>query len=106
MIHSEGDETSLKILAVCQSLLTLAESQKIGNTSDGDTLLGWSRPGIACEPVLPTPAVMRTHGTRWARRRQNLWLGLNQGKDLNVLPTPVGYPGATQGSARHIHPPH
>jgi hypothetical protein len=49
MIHSEGDETSWKILAVCQFLLTLAESEKIGNTSDGDTLVGWSPPGIACE---------------------------------------------------------
>src|SRR5216684_1849983 len=38
----------------------LPHCQKRGNTSDGDTLLGWSPSGIACEPVLPTPAVMRT----------------------------------------------
>ena len=72
MIHSEGYETSLKILSVCQYLLTLAYSEKIGNTSDGDTQLRRSPPGIVCEPILPTPVVMRTDGTRWARRRQNL----------------------------------
>src|SRR5258707_1398116 len=102
MIHSEGDETSWKILAVCQSLLTLAESEKIGNTSDGDTLVGWSPPGIACEPVLPTPAVMRTHGTRWSRSRRNPWLGPKQRKRLKVLPTPSGHPGCTQRQCAHI----
>jgi hypothetical protein len=106
LIHSEGDETSLEILSVCQYLLTLASGEKSGNTSDGDTQLRWSPPGIACEPVLPTPAVMRTDGARWARRRQNLLLGLNHGKYLNVLPTPMGHPGAPQGPACHIHPPH
>ena len=89
MIHSEGDETLWKILSVCHSLLTLASREKIGNTSDGDTQLRWSPLGIACGPVLPTPVVMGTDDTWWTRRRQNLWLGLNQGKDLNVLPTPV-----------------
>jgi len=71
MIHSEGYETLLKILSVCQYLLTLAYSEKSGNTSDGDTQLRWSKPGIACEPIVPTPTVMGTDGTRWARR-QNL----------------------------------
>jgi len=47
---------------------------------------------------------MRTNGTRWARRRQHLLLGLNQGKDLNVLPTPMGRPGAAKRSTCHIHP--
>jgi hypothetical protein len=35
MIHSEGYDTSLKILSVCQYLLTLAYGEKSGNTSDG-----------------------------------------------------------------------
>jgi len=81
-------------------------SQKSGNASDTDTQLRWSGPGIAGESVLPTPAAMRTDGTRWARRRQNLLLGLNQGKDLNVLPTPMGRPDAAKRSTCHIHPPH
>ena len=106
MIHSEGNETTLEMLSVCQSLLRRAESEKIGNTSDDDTLLRRSPPGIAGESVLPTPAVMRTDGTRWARRRRNLWLGLDQGKDLNVLPAPVDHPGAAKRSTCHIHPPH
>ncbi len=46
MIHSEGYETSVKILSVCQYLLTLASSEKIGNTSEGDTQLRRSRPSI------------------------------------------------------------
>jgi hypothetical protein len=58
MIHSEGYDTSWKILAVCQYLLTLAYGEKSGNTSEGDTQLRWSPPGIAGEPVLPPPALM------------------------------------------------
>src|SRR6266851_9126448 len=81
-------------------------SQKSGNASDTDTQLRWSGPGIAGESVLPTPAAMRTDGTRGARRRQNLLLGLTQGKDLNVLPTPMGRPDAAKRSTCHIHPPH
>ncbi len=33
-------------------------------------------------------------------------MGLNQRKDLNVLPTPVSHPGAPIRSTSHIHPPH
>src|ERR1700686_4999763 len=106
MIHAEGDETSWKILAVCQSLLTLAESEKIGNTSDGDTLLGWSPPGIACESILPTPAVMRTDGTRWARGRGNALHPVRKREDPDVLPAPVGHPGAAKDSPCHIYPAH
>ncbi len=58
MIHSEDYDTSLKILSVCQYLLTLAYGEKSGNTSDGDTQLRWCPPSIAGEPVLPTPALM------------------------------------------------
>ena len=58
MIPSEGYDTSLKILSVCQYLLTLAYGEKSGNTSDGDTRLRWCPPSIAGEPVLPTPALM------------------------------------------------
>jgi len=49
---------------------------------------------------------MRTNGTRWARRRQHLLLGLNQGKDLNVLPTPMGCPDAAKRSTCYIHTPY
>jgi hypothetical protein len=105
LIYSEGESTALKkLLEVAVSPLLL-QRQTSGNAGDTDTQLRWSEPGIACEPILPTPAVMRTNGTRWARRRQNLWLGLTQGKDLNELPTPVSYPGATKRSTCHIHPP-
>jgi hypothetical protein len=106
MVHSEGEETSLKILAVCQSLLTLAESEKIGNTSDGDTLVSRSPPGIACESVLPTPAVMRTHRTRWAGRRGKARRPAGKREDLDVLPAPVSHPGAAKCSPSHIQPPH
>jgi hypothetical protein len=58
MIHSEGYETSLKILSVSQCFLTLAYGEKSGNTSDGDTQLRWSPPSIAGEPILPTSAMM------------------------------------------------
>jgi len=84
----------------------LIYSQKSGNASDTDTQLRWSGSGIAGEPVRPSPAAMRTDSTRWARRRQNLLLSLNQGKDLNVLPTPMGRPDAAKRSPCHIHPPH
>ena len=47
---------------------------------------------------------MRTDGTRGARWGQHLLLGLNQGKDLNVLPTPMGRPGAAKRSTCYIHP--
>jgi hypothetical protein len=106
MIHSEGYETSLKILSVGQCLLTLAYGEKSGNTSDGDTQLRWSPPRIAGEPVLPTPAMMRTHGTGWTSRRPSLLLGPSQRKHLNVLPTPMGRPGATKRSTCYIHPPY
>jgi hypothetical protein len=80
--------------------------EKSGNACDDDTQLWWSEPGIAVEPVLPTPAVMRTDGTRWARRRRHLCLSLDQGKDLDILPTPVGHPGAAKRSTCHIDPAH
>ncbi len=90
LIYSEGESTALKkLLEVAVSPLLL-QRQTSGNAGDTDTQVRWSEPGIACEPILPTPAVMRTHGTRWASRRQDLLLGLTQGKDLNELPTKVG----------------
>ena len=104
MIHSEGYEILLKILSVCQYLLPHTYGEKSGNTSDGDTQLRWSPPGIACEPIMPTPALMGTDGTRWARRRQTLLLGLNQGKDLNVLPTEVELSRCDAGTGLP-HPP-
>jgi hypothetical protein len=74
----------------------LAESKKSRNASDSDTHLRWSPPSIACESVLPTPAMMRTHGTRRAGRRGNTLRNVGQCKHLDVLPTPVGDPAATK----------
>ncbi len=80
--------------------------EKSGNPSHGNVQLGWSPPGIACEPVLPTKALMRTHRTGWTRRGLGLLLGPSQGKHLNILPTPVGDPGTAKRSSCHIDPPH
>jgi poly(3-hydroxybutyrate) depolymerase len=77
-----------------------------GNTSDGDAQLWRSPPGVACKPISPTPAVMRTHGTRWARGRGNTLPLVDKRKDLDVLPAPVGYPGAAKRSTCHIDPAH
>src|SRR5262249_24108974 len=38
----------------------------------------------------PSPTMVRTEGTGWTRRWFCLLLGLNQGKDLNILPAPEG----------------
>src|SRR5215471_15304377 len=64
----------------------------------------WPEAGIAGEPVLPIPAVMRTHGTGWTRRGLGLLRRLNQGKDLHILLAPVGHPAAAKCSPGHIHP--
>ncbi len=81
----------------------LVHSQKSGNTSKSDAPLRWSPPGVACEPILPTPAMMRTHRTGWTRRRLSLQLGWSQWKHLHILPTPVSGPGATKCSTCYIH---
>ena len=66
----------------------------------------WSPPRIAGEPILPTPAMMRTHGTGWTRRRFCLRQSLRQWKHLNILPSPVGDPVPTKRAPCHIHPSH
>jgi hypothetical protein len=102
LIHSEGYGTALKKLLWWPVPPSLIQSQKSGNASDSDTELRWSEPGVACEPILPTPTMMRTDGTGWTRRRLGLRLGSSQGKHLHILPTPVGYPGASKRSPCHI----
>src|SRR5712691_8935470 len=106
LIHSEGYGTALKKLLWWLVPPSLIQSQKSGNASDSDTELRWSEPGVACEPILPTPTMMRTDGTGWTRRRLGLRLGSSQGKHLHILPTPVGYPGASKRSPCHIDPTH
>jgi len=69
LIHLEGDETALKRLFCELVPPSFVHREKIGNACDGHTLLRRTPPGVACEPILPTPAVMGTHGTRRARRR-------------------------------------
>ena len=102
LMHSEGEGTVLKELLWWPVPPCLVPSQKIRSTSDGHTQLRWSEPGVAGEPVLPTPAMMRTHGTGWTRRRLVLRLGSSQRKYLHILPTPVGYPGASKRSPCYI----
>ena len=86
--------------------LPFASGQNRGNASNGDTQVRWSPPGVVCEPILPTPAIVRTDGTRWTRRRLGLLLGLSQRKHLNILSAPMGSPGASKRSTGHIYPPH
>jgi hypothetical protein len=106
VIHSEGNDTSWNE-SLCVSLPpVLVGGEKSGNASDGDTELRWSPPGIAGEPIMPTPAVMGAHGTRWARRRGNALRHSRKRKHLDRLPTPVGYPTAAKRSTCHIHPAH
>jgi len=106
IIHSEGRDIFSKNLSVGPFLLMLAGGEKSGNTCDSDTELRWSPPGVVSEPSVPTPAVMRTHGTGWTRRRLGLLLGLSQWKHLNILPTPVGGPATAKCSTGHIYPAH
>jgi hypothetical protein len=42
----------------------LLNGEKGGDEGSGNTQLRWSPPGIRCESVRPTPAVMRTYCTR------------------------------------------
>ena len=83
----------------------LGYGQKSGNASDSDAQLWWSAPGVACEPVVPAPAMMRTDGPRWARGRRKALGDLSQRNHLDMLPAPVGSPGAAKSAAWHIHPP-
>jgi hypothetical protein len=68
----------------------LGAGEECGNESLSDALVGWSRPGIACEPILPTPAMMRPHSTGWSRRRGKARRHVGKRKDLDVLPAKVG----------------
>src|SRR5439155_16992870 len=92
-------------LFVCRFLLLLAGDEKSGNASDSDAPLRWSQPGIVCEPIVPTPAVMRTHSPWWARSRGSALRSICKLKHLDILSTPVGHPGAAKRSTSHIHPP-
>ncbi len=106
MMHSEGDDLFSKNLSVGPFLLLQADGEKSGDTGHRDAQLRWPPPGIPCEPIKPAPAVMRTHRTRRARGRGNALRQVRERKHLDILPTPVGHPGAAKRSPRHIHPPH
>src|SRR2546423_7422402 len=80
---SERDNPFLKTLCACQFLLTLDYGKKSGNASNDDAQKWWSPPGIVCEPIVPTPTVMRTQGTRWARRRGTTLGHFRKRKDLD-----------------------
>src|SRR5689334_22223242 len=67
---SEGDSTSAK-LSLCLPIPPgLGAREKGGDACHSDTLLRWSPPGVACEPMGPTPTIMRPHSPRRARRRR------------------------------------
>src|SRR5712691_10607625 len=59
MIHSEGDETSLKILAVCQSLLPLAGSEPREGPQRTADASGLSRCDAGIGPPHPPTALNR-----------------------------------------------
>jgi hypothetical protein len=82
----------------------LVAGEVCGNASKGNTRLRWSRPGIAGEPIVPVPAVMRPHRSRWASRRGKARRLVRKRKDLDVLPAPMSGPGATKRSPSHIDP--
>src|SRR5260370_2258938 len=103
---SERCDSFLKLLCACSFLLTLADSKKSGNASNSNAQTGWSPPSIACEPIVPTPAMMRTDRARRTRWRGWFFWNFCQGKDFDVLAAPMGDPGATKRSACYIHPPH
>src|SRR5947209_9898051 len=48
---------------------------------------------------------MRAHRTWWARERGKARRHVGKWKDLDVLPAPMGHPGAAKCSPSHIHPP-
>ena len=100
---SERSNSFLKPLCACQFLLTLVYGKKSGNASNGNAQKRWSPPGIACEPILPTPSMMRADRTRWTRWSKNMLRNFRQRKHLDVLPAPVRYPCATKCSTSHIH---
>src|SRR5689334_10140636 len=84
----------------------LLAGKECGNASHRDTQLRWSPPSIACEPILPTPAVTRTYGAWRTRRRGNTLGNFHERKYLDVLAAPMLGPSATKRSTCYIHPPH
>ena len=91
-------------VVVCQFLLSsLVAGEACGDAGNRDARLRWSRPGIAGEPILPTPPMMRPHRSWWASRRGNALWSVRQRKELHVLPAPMGHPAAAKRSAGHIH---
>jgi hypothetical protein len=72
MIGGDGERTRAWKKLLCEPVPpVLVESKKSRNACDSDTQLRGSPPGRANESVMPTEALMRTHGTRRVRRRGN-----------------------------------
>jgi hypothetical protein len=90
-------------LLVCRFLLLLVYGEKSRNTSKSDAPLWRPRPSIAYEPIVPTPTMMRTHGTRRTGWRRNILGGFSQCQHLDVLSTPMGSPDATKRLTCSIH---
>ena len=59
---------------------------------------------MACEPIRPSPTVMRSHRTWWARGRGKARRHAGKRKDLDVLPAKVGSSRCGEVLAQ-AHPP-
>ena len=91
-------------VCVCASSSCLVVGEACSNASKRNARLRWSRPGIAGEPIVPAPAVMRAQRTWWAKERGKARRLVGKRKDLDILPAPVGHPPATKRSPSYIDP--
>ena len=106
MISSEGRKYIIEKAVVFADFPPwLVAGEECRNTSNHNAQLGWSPPGIACESVAPTPAVMRTNRTRWAGRRRNARGDLSERDHLDILLAPMSHPHAAKHLTCHVYPP-
>src|SRR6266540_2695681 len=74
----------------------LAHCQKRGNTSHTNSLQRRSPPSVTGKSIVPTPAKMRTDRSGRAKWRERFLLDCRERHHFDVLPAPVGDPGATK----------
>src|SRR5690242_7209531 len=70
------DDASLKSSLCLLAPPVLLDCEKSGNASDSNAHTWRSPPSIACEPIAPTPTMMRTNcarRTRWRRQVFRHW---------------------------------
>ena len=83
----------------------LLHREKGGDASNRDVQLRRPPPRISCEPITPTPSVMRAHRTWWTRRWRNRLRHFGKRKHLDILPAPMSYSSTAKRSACDIYPP-